>query len=82
MDDFFEDIKFLSVFLIFVFSIFAFIGVLAISISYASCKGFESGTGIETKWKFGCYANVNGEWLPAEYVFGDVNELRIKGEQK
>jgi hypothetical protein len=82
MDDFIDLLKYLSVFLLFVISIFAFIGVLTISISYASCKGFESGTGIETKWKFGCYANVDGNWIPADYVFGDVNELRIKGEVK
>ena len=82
MDDFFEDIRFLFVFLLFIFGVVLLIGGLVVSVNYASCKGFESGTGIETKWKFGCYANVNGEWLPAEYVFGDVNELRIKGEQK
>ena len=82
MDDFFEDLRFLSVFLLFIFGVVVFIGGLVVSVNYASCKGFESGTGIETKWKFGCYANVDGNWLPAEYVFGDVNELRIKGEQK
>ena len=82
MDDFINAIKvFLSVFF-FIFLALAFIALFALSISYASCKGFEDGTGIETKFEFGCYANVDGKWLPAEYVFGDVNELRIKGELK
>ena len=82
MDDFIDAVKFFFVFGFFVILIFAIFIIGGFALSSAQCKGFEEGTGIETKWKFGCYANVNGNWLPAEYVFGDVNELRIKGEQK
>ncbi len=47
-------------------------------IDYLSCRGFSKGTGIDTRWEWGCYANVDGKWVPSEYVFGKAKELRIK----
>lgn len=45
-----------------------------------SCAGFQKGTGYETRYNLGCYANVDGKWVPKEYVFGNANEIRITGE--
>lgn len=45
---------------------------------YVDCAGFQNGTGIETRWSWGCYAKVNGEWVPKDYVFGKAHELRFK----
>jgi hypothetical protein len=41
---------------------------------YADCKGFNKGTGIETRWWWGCYANV-------DYAFGKAHELRLKDKR-
>ncbi len=51
----------------------AFVGV-----NYLDCRGFQSGTGIPTKWEWGCYAQVDGRWVPKDYAFGDAHELRHK----
>jgi hypothetical protein len=48
---------------------------------YIKCSGFERSTGITTLWNFGCYANVDGKWVPQEYVYGNAHELR-KGKDK
>ena len=56
------------------------IGGTAISTSYLSCRGFANGTGIETRWEWGCYAKVDGKWVPSQYVFGAANEVRLKGK--
>lgn len=45
---------------------------------YLDCKGFSNGTGIETRWWWGCYANVEGQWVPKDYAFGKAHELRLK----
>lgn len=45
----------------------------------AICHGFQS-TGYETKFDWGCYAKVDGKWVPADYVFGKANELRLKAK--
>jgi len=65
--------------------IFAFMAGAAIlitgvwvAIDYTQCRGFQQGTGIETKWTWGCYAKVGERWVPAQYVFGDAKELRLK----
>jgi hypothetical protein len=50
----------------------------ALGASYLDCRGFGKTTGIETQWNWGCYAKVNGEWVPKDYVFGDAHELRGK----
>lgn len=47
-------------------------------IDYLSCRGFANGTGIETRYEWGCYAKVNGKWVPKAYVFGSAHELRMK----
>lgn len=59
------------------FAIVTIIGLIA-GTDYLDCRGFEQGTGIHTKWAWGCYAEVNGKWIPKDYAFGDVHELRIK----
>lgn len=56
------------------------VACLVAALDYADCRGFQSGTGIETKWRWGCYAKVDGQWVPKAYAFGDVNELRIKAK--
>lgn len=69
-------------FLIFIIILFAVVVgiffVLIVGVDYLDCKGFKAGTGFETKWEWGCYAKVDGKWIPKKYVFGDVNEVRIK----
>lgn len=52
--------------------------VFVTTISYLDCRGFANGTGIETRWAWGCYANVDGRWVPSKYVFGETNEIRVK----
>ena len=47
-------------------------------VDYLNCSGLQTGTGIPTRWSWGCYAQVNGRWVPSKYVFGDAHELRIK----
>lgn len=69
------------------FVAFAFVGILAVtglfvglvaSVDYLDCRGFERGTGVETRWTWGCYAQVDGQWVPKKYVFGEAAELRVK----
>lgn len=75
MRDFMEIFVPLMLFLVvFILSIVA----LVATVDYLDCRGFETGTGIETKWAWGCYANVGGQWVPKKYAFGDAHELRIK----
>ena len=49
-----------------------------VSVDYLDCRGFNKGTGIETKWSWGCYANVDGKWVPKAYAFGNAHEVRVK----
>jgi hypothetical protein len=49
--------------------------------SYFDCKGFAKGTGYQTKFEWGCYANVNGKWMPQQYVYGSAHELRMKDKK-
>lgn len=60
--------------------VLCFVGVfgLIVGVDYLDCRGFAKGTGIETKWTWGCYAKIDGVWVPKSYVFGKANELRIK----
>ena len=51
-------------------------------IDYLDCRGFAKGTGIETQWSWGCYAKVDGQWIPKQYVFGTANEIRLKDGRK
>ena len=79
MNDFYEDIivpllVLGSVVAVFIFVIFA----VSAGIDYLDCRGFQKGTGIETRYEWGCYANVDGKWIPKAYAFGNVNEFRIK----
>lgn len=48
----------------------------ATGVDYAACRGLEANTGVETKWRFGCYAHIDDRWVPSEHVFGDAQELR------
>ena len=78
MNDFLE--LFAPVFFIFVAVILGIEGMVC-TVDYLDCRGFRNGTGIETKWEWGCYAKVGERWVPKKYVFGDANELRIKANQ-
>ena len=49
---------------------------------YLSCRGFQQGTGIETRWFWSCYAKMDGVWVPKDYVFGSAKELRLKDKPK
>ena len=51
-------------------------------INYLDCRGFQNGTGIETRWSWSCYAKMDGAWVPKDYVFGAVKELRLKDKPK
>lgn len=51
---------------------------LVAGVDYLNCRGFQSGTGIETRYEWGCYAKVGDKWVPKAYAFGDAHELRIK----
>ena len=57
------------------------IAALFAGLDYLDCAGFQSGTGIETRWRWGCYAKQDGAWMPKEFVFGKANELRIKDKE-
>lgn len=67
---------FVTVGLLLIAAIFI-IGV-AFGLDYADCRGFESGTGIKTKWAWSCYAEVDGKWVPKQYAFGEAHEVRVK----
>lgn len=75
MDDFLGPLVFMIALMLLVF-----LGIFGIvtTIEYVDCLGFESGTGIKTKWAWGCYAEVDGKWVPKQYAFGDAHELRVK----
>lgn len=46
------------------------------------CSGFETATGTKTEYHgFTCYAQVQGQWVPKQYVFGDAHEVRLKAKQ-
>lgn len=48
-------------------------------VTYIHCSSFAEGTGYPTKQvKLSCYAQVDGKWVPKNYVFGRANEIRIQ----
>jgi hypothetical protein len=51
------------------------------AIDYLDCSGFERGTGIKTRWQFGCYAQTADGWVPKDYIFGRAHELRMKDKK-
>lgn len=60
--------------------LFGIIGVGA-AFGYLDCNGFGAATGLATRWNFsGCYAKVDNQWVPKQYVFGNAEELRIKAK--
>ncbi len=78
MIDFLEGfLGLVMVLVVFGLGVFSF----AVGVDYLGCRGFGNGTGYQVKYEWGCYANVNGRWVPSKFVFGEANELRIK-EQK
>lgn len=79
MNDFYEDIIILLIVPVCIFFMLM-LGSFAVSagIDYLDCRGFQKGTGIETRYEWGCYANVDGRWVPKAYAFGSANEFRIK----
>lgn len=70
----------IPMFLVVLLIIFAAVGLIA-GLDYLDCRGFHQGTGIETRWSWGCYAKVEGQWVPKDYAFGKVNELRLKDKK-
>lgn len=45
---------------------------IAVGVEAYSCRTFSQATGIETKYNFGCYALLEGKWVPKEYVYGNA----------
>lgn len=68
----------LLAFIALLFAVCAFFLAFACAIDYLDCRGFSGATGIETSWRWGCYAKVGDRWVPKDFVFGKANELRIK----
>jgi len=76
MDDF---IEFLGIMFVAIIAIVLAIFIPAYAFDRISCSGFESGTGHQTKYEgLQCFAKVDDQWVPKEYVFGDAKELRLK----
>jgi len=78
MNDFYEDVIVPFLLIALVAACIFFIIAVSVGIDYLDCRGFQKGTGIETRYEWGCYANVDGRWVPKEYAFGNANEFRIK----
>jgi hypothetical protein len=55
-----------------------FFVVLFMGIDYATCKGFGAATETSVRYSFGCYVEVDGKFVPREYVYGNAHELRHK----
>ena len=77
MRDFFE-ITFVTV-VILAFTLGGVLGMVSF-VDYMTCRGFAN-TGYETRWEFGCYAKVDGKWIPKDYVYGNAHEIRMKDKQ-
>ena len=71
-------LEFFVVFGIAIAVIFGGIFGLYATVDYMACRGFAKGTGMETRWEWGCYAKVDGKWVPKEFVFGNAHDLRVK----
>lgn len=54
---------------------------LIVTVSYLDCSGFRDGTGIETRWAWGCYVKHEDQWVPKDYYFGKVLEHRIEDKR-
>lgn len=79
MKEFFEVFFFVVVAVIIVIGGIA--GIVG-AVDYLDCVGFESATGTNTRWRFECYAEIDGKWVPKKYIFGDAYELRLKDKNK
>jgi hypothetical protein len=82
MSYFFDDV--ILPCLLFVGLIAAVLGgifALVVAVDYLDCQGFNKGTGIETRWHWGCYAKVDDQWVPKQYAFGSAHEVRIKDKR-
>ena len=56
--------------------------LLILGFNYIDCSALEK-TGYKTQFYWGkCMVQVDGKYVPKEYVFGNVNEFRVKGEMK
>jgi hypothetical protein len=78
IDTLFDMFAFFATFFVGVFFLLLGLFGIVVGADYLDCKGFHRGTGIETRWEWGCYAKVNGQWVPKKYAFGDAHELRVK----
>jgi hypothetical protein len=48
------------------------------TMDYYQCQGFSNATGRSVRYSWGCYVEVQGEYVPKEYVYGKAHELRHK----
>lgn len=46
--------------------------------SYIDCRSFGQVTGHNVRYAWGCYVEVDGKFVPREYVYGSAHELRHK----
>jgi hypothetical protein len=53
-----------------------FLGIW-LGVDYFDCVSFRS-TGYQTKWNWGCYANVDGQWQPLYRALTPSQELRLR----
>jgi hypothetical protein len=62
-------------------SVVIFVGV-GTGVDYLECKGFAEATQApDWKYNWGCYVKMkNDVWVPKDYVYGKVNEVRLEGK--
>lgn len=74
MSNFLDDLKLVML----CAGILLFVGVAmvggACTVQYAKCVGFGRATGANVRYDWGCYVEVNGEWVSKDYAY----ELRKK----
>jgi len=64
--------------IVFIVALFAAVIGGFVGIDYLGCRGFGEATGRNVQYAFGCYVEINGQYVPREYVYGAAHELRHK----
>jgi hypothetical protein len=65
----------------------AFLAVLLLTLgfgfglTYLDCMGFGAGTGMKTRFAWGCYVETKDGWVPKEYAFGAAHEVRLRNKE-
>lgn len=63
---------------IFVALVSALVGSVWYGVDYMQCEGFAESTHANAwRYNWGCYVMLdNGRWVPKDYVYGEVTEIR------